>query len=252
VVFDCDGVLIDSEPIASRTLADALQEAGVAMSAARSHAIFTGHSETDIRRKCQQELGVVDTDALFARWHDRLFEEFARSLMAMPGIDAVVADLRRPKCVASNSTMARLQRSLGHLPLWHAFAPGVYSAELVAKPKPAPDLLLHCAAQFGASPARCVMIDDSPHGIEAACAAGMVAIGFADPSDPRPGRPDLLKRAGALCVANGAKELPAALVAAGRAIAEAEAIRPGQCRIVMVHLLGEKFYQPPGSTGVER
>jgi HAD superfamily hydrolase (TIGR01509 family) len=222
VIFDCDGVLIDSEPIASRTLAEALQGYGVSITAEEAHAKFTGNSESVIAGMCARDYGLEDVPALFALWRERLFAEFATSLRPMPGISEVVAALTRPKCVASNSTLLRLENSLGHLDLWHHFAPKVFSAEMVARPKPAPDLLLHCAGAFDAAPGRCVMIDDSTHGIAAALAAGMVAIGFVDPADPRPHRGQLLADAGAFAVANGAGELMSILQDAGRVLQAAD------------------------------
>ncbi|RWX18308.1 HAD family hydrolase [Rhizobium hidalgonense] len=211
VIFDCDGVLIDSEPIASRTLAETLQGAGIAISAAEAHAKFTGNSESIIAEMCRRDYGIIDIAELFQTWHLHLFDEFARSLTPIPGISAIVHNLNRPKCVASNSTMQRLRNSLGKLDLWTAFGDGVFSAEVVPRPKPAPDLLLHCAERFRARPAKCVMIDDSPHGVAAAVAAGMTAVGFVDPADPRPGRRAVLDAAGAVAIATGADELAAIL-----------------------------------------
>ncbi|MBV2143614.1 HAD-IA family hydrolase [Falsochrobactrum sp. TDYN1] len=211
VIFDCDGVLINSEPIASRTLAEMLQEAGVPISAEEAHVRFTGSSESIIRAVCEKEYNITDIAARFENWHARLFDEFARSLEPMPGIIDVVTSIDRPKCVASNSTLERLRKSLGRLTLWNQFNPDIFSAEMVARPKPAPDLLQLCAEKFGARPEHCVMIDDSPHGVSAAVAAGMVAVGFVDPFDPRPGRASLLSADGALHVVEGATELPAAL-----------------------------------------
>ncbi|MDF0697053.1 HAD-IA family hydrolase [Rhizobium sp. MC63] len=211
VIFDCDGVLIDSEPIASRTLAETLQGAGIAISAAEAHVKFTGNSESIIAEMCRREYGISDVEALFERWHRHLFQEFERSLTPIAGIAEVVNNLDRPKCVASNSTMRRLRNSLGKLDLWCAFGEDVFSAEFVSRPKPAPDLLLHCAERFQARPGKSVMIDDSVHGVAAAIAAGMTAIGFVDPADPRPGRRAVLDAAGAAAVATGAGELTAIL-----------------------------------------
>ncbi|TKT76376.1 HAD family hydrolase [Aquamicrobium sp. LC103] len=216
VIFDCDGVLIDSEPIASGTLAESLRTAGIDITAAESHVKFTGNSVSIIRQMIKDDYAVADVDALLSSWHDTLFEAFAERLAPMPGILDVVSGLSRPKCVASNSSMQRLKRSLGHLELWDHFTPRVFSADAVARPKPAPDLLLHCAREFSVDPSRCVMIDDSPHGVEAAVAAGMVPIGFVDPTDPRPGRANILRSSGAVAVANGASELPAALLVASK------------------------------------
>lgn len=207
IIFDCDGVLIDSEPIASRTLAVALQGAGIAITPGESHRIFTGNAESDIRRICAETYGLDEVDAVFSRWHASLYSEFAVSLKPMAGMVELVAGLSVPKCVASNSTFARLEASLGRTALWPLFAPHIFSAQAVPRPKPAPDLLLHCAKAFAVPPSRCIMVDDSPHGIASAGSAGMLAIGFVDENDPRRGRADLLAGAGAAQVAHGAVEL---------------------------------------------
>lgn len=206
VIFDCDGVLIDSEIIASRTMAEALGEFGVTMTQSEAHVTFTGNSEQDTRLYCTEKLGVADLDALFTSWWKRLYKGF-EAIEEIEGIADIVTNLDRPVCVASNSSLHRLTRSLGRVGLWKAFHGNVFSADHVARPKPAPDLLLHCASEMGANPVRCVMIDDSPHGVEAAVAAGMVAIGFVDLKDPRPGRVEVLREAGALLVASGSGEL---------------------------------------------
>jgi HAD superfamily hydrolase (TIGR01509 family) len=207
VIFDCDGVLIDSEPIASRTLAIALQKAGVSITPAEALRVFTGNSEQHIRQMCIDDYGLEDVETTFADWHERLKIAFARDLQPMAGMVELVSDLTLPKCVASNSRIARLKQSLGQTALWPMFAPHIYSAEHVERPKPAPDLLLYCARQFDCAPDKCAMIDDSPHGIEAARAAGMLAIGFVDPNDPRAGRPEILQRAGAHHVVIGTNSL---------------------------------------------
>lgn len=211
VIFDCDGVLIDSEPIASRTLAVALQKAGIAITPAEALHVFTGNSEAIIRQMCIDDYGLKDVDATFADWHETLKVAFATDLAPMKGMAELVSSLTLPKCVASNSRIARLRQSLGNTALWNMFAPHVYSAEQVERPKPAPDLLLHCARQFGSAPENCAMIDDSAHGMDAARAAGMLAIGFVDPNDPRPGRQDILARAGADHVVTGVEGLSALL-----------------------------------------
>jgi HAD superfamily hydrolase (TIGR01509 family) len=207
LIFDCDGVLIDSEPVASKVLQEALQSAGVSISVGEVHSRFTGFAEADARRICVEELGLADPDAVFQEAGSRLYGEFARSLALMPGIAELIEALPVRKCVASNSGMERLHKSLGLFDLWDAFAPHIFSADMVARPKPAPDLFRLCASKLGAEPARCVVIDDSPHGITGAVAAGMTAIGFVDPADPRKGREAVLAAAGATAVATGADEL---------------------------------------------
>lgn len=207
LIFDCDGVLIDSEPVASRVLWQTLTEAGVSISLAEVHRRFTGYSERDAHRICVEELGIADPAPVFAATRDALYPAFQRSLRPMQGIEAVVRALPQQKCVASNSTLERLRASLGLFDLWNAFEPHIFSAEMVAAPKPAPDLFHLCAETLGVDPSRCVVVDDSPHGIVGAVAAGMRAIGFVDPADPREGRHAVLSGAGAMLVATGADEL---------------------------------------------
>lgn len=213
LIFDCDGVLIDSEPVASGMLAQALQRAGISLSHAEVHRRFTGLSGEAGRRLCIEELGLADPDRVFADAKSALYEEFSRSLQPMAGMEKLVRDLKQRKCVASNSDMERLRRSLGLFDLWTEFAPHIYSAEMVARPKPAPDLFLLCAENLGVEPRHCLVIDDSALGIAGAVAAGMAAIGFVDPADPRSGRHEALKAAGALQTVEGAGELANALEA---------------------------------------
>ena len=207
LIFDCDGVLIDSEPISSRTLAKALRDAGAAITDEEVLVRFTGNSESVIRRICTEEYGITDLETVFAAWYQDIFPEFARTLQPMPGMERLVRSLPHRKCVASNSSTDRLSKSLGLLDLWHDFAPSIFSSDCVARPKPAPDLFHFCAETLSVDPERCVVIDDSAHGITGATAAGMTAIGFVDPADPRPGRAGILKDAGAIFVATGAAEL---------------------------------------------
>jgi len=211
LIFDCDGVLIDSEPVASGMLAQALQRAGVALSHAEVHRRFTGLSREAGRRLCTEEFGLADPDRVFADAKSALYAEFSRSLRPMAGMEELVRNMGQRKCVASNSDMERLRRSLGLFDLWTEFFPHIYSAEMVARPKPGPDLFLLCAKNLGVAPHRCLVIDDSELGIAGALAAGMAAIGFVDPADPRPGRHEALKAAGALQTVEGAEELARAL-----------------------------------------
>ena len=230
LIFDCDGVLIDSEPASSRVLAKALQDAGVAITPAEVLKRFTGYSVTDAKQICRTEFGVSDCDGVFARFHDNLYAEFAASLMPMPGVEQLVASLEVRKCVASNSTMDRLRHSLGLFALWSEFAPNIFSADMVARPKPAPDLFLFCAEKLGIDAKKCLVIDDSPHGIAGALAAGMTAICFIDPADPRPGREAVLAGAGATAVVTGAEELAKAFERMGPGIFRASRHTPTAAR----------------------
>jgi HAD superfamily hydrolase (TIGR01509 family) len=212
LIFDCDGVLIDSEPVAIGSLARALLSAGAVVSVADVHRRFIGLPEDQIRQICIDEFGLLDIDRVLASWRLEIYDEFKRSLRPMDGMPALVRSLPVARCVASNSTTERLRLSLGLFDdLWTQFAPHVFSADMVERPKPAPDLFLFCARTFGSAPARCVVIDDNVPGIVGAVAAGMTAIGFVDPNDPRPGRRHTLEKAGAAYVAEGAAELAAIL-----------------------------------------
>lgn len=212
VIFDCDGVLIDSERIASGSMSETLVEFGVDVTPHEALAIFTGNSERDSRAKCL-ELGVTEIDEFWRARSKRLYQGF-EGLTEMAGISEAIAAINRPICVASNSSLFRLTRSLGRLPLWQTFKGQIFGADLVQRPKPAPDLLQLCASEMGAAPERAVMIDDSAHGIRAAIAAGMVPIGFVDPNDPRPERKAFLQKCGARFVAVGANEIRPCLQAA--------------------------------------
>lgn len=227
IIFDCDGVLIDSEPAASRVLWQALTRSGISISLEDVHRRFVGHSEADARRICIEELGASEPDRIFAEARDDLYAEFSRSLAPMAGMSELVRDLDTLKCVASNSDMERLERSLGLFDLWAAFAPNIFSADMVARAKPAPDLFYLCAAKLGVAPAGCLVIDDNPHGVAGALAAGMTAIGFVDPNDMRPGRAEVLLAAGAHGVATGVAELAVLL---NRNPAGASARPPGRPR----------------------
>lgn len=210
VIFDCDGVLIDSEPLASRTLAEALSAAGLPFTATEALLTFTGKSESQIRAELAAR-GLTDPSPTLADWQQRLFAAFRTELRCMEGIEALLDLLAQKICVASNSGMARLEGSLGLTPLWARFAPHVYSGADMPRPKPAPDLVQHCLARMDTPATRAVMIDDSATGILAARAAGCHAIGFVAPGDPRPDRARALRDAGAHDVAHGTAELAALL-----------------------------------------
>lgn len=207
LIFDCDGVLIDSEPVASRVLWQSLTRAGVVISQRDVHERFTGSSESEARRICVEELGVGEPDTVFADVRSNLYSEFRRSLRPMAGMEDFVATLDCAKCIGSNSSVERLEESLKLFGLWDAFAPNIFSAEMVARGKPAPDLFYFCAAKLGVEPRSSIVVDDSAHGVVGAVAAGMTAIGFVDPSDPRRDRRKLLLDAGASDVATGTDEL---------------------------------------------
>jgi HAD superfamily hydrolase (TIGR01509 family) len=208
LIFDCDGVLIDSEPLASRVLAESIYRvSGIAISPREALIAFTGASADETQTIMRERYGINDPATVMADYDAHLFPQFHRHLKEMAGISQVLDALDIRKCVASNSRLERLVNSLGILPIWRHFAPHVYGADMVACGKPAPDLPLLCLERCGVDPERALFIDDSPHGIIAAKAAGIRAVGFIAPNDPRTGRADLLLGAGADHIARGAGEL---------------------------------------------
>jgi HAD superfamily hydrolase (TIGR01509 family) len=181
VIFDCDGVLVDSEVLALEVELKALAEIDLAYDGGEFRARFMGMSnsaffdalEADHRVRHGRDLPQGFRDMCHARyqaeWH-RLAE--------VPGARAAVERVSLPKAVASSSTREALARKLRQTDLWSLFAPHVYSADHVANAKPAPDLFLHAADALGIDPSLCLVLEDSANGIAAARAAGMTVWGF--------------------------------------------------------------------------
>lgn len=180
VVFDNDGVLVDSEEPANRILADLLTELGVPTTFEESVARYLGGTVARVR--AEVERGGVALPADFeSRYEALVLARFERDLTAVPGVARVLdtlAGLGVPVAVASSGTHSRIEASLTRTGLRARFGRSVFSAEDVAAGKPAPDLFLHAAAACGARPARCLVVEDSPFGVQAAQAAGMPVAGF--------------------------------------------------------------------------
>ena len=210
VIFDCDGVLIDSELIACGAISETLADFGISMTQREALDAFVGKSENDVRLDLQRR-GLEDYDKYVASWRENLYAAFATDLKVILGIEALLEQLEAPFCVASNSSHERLERSLGTTSIWSHFSQRVYSADDVERPKPAPDLVQLCLSSCNARPETSVMIDDNASGVTAALAAGVTPIGFVDPNDPRPRREQVLREAGAEIVATGATDLVRAL-----------------------------------------
>jgi len=179
VIFDNDGVLVDSEPIAARVLAELLSENGLSTRPGDAMRDFIGSSMQRVRRVSEERLGHPLPDDFERRYYDTLFRRFQGELGPVPGVREVVRAIATPKCVASSGSPRRIELSLRLVGLWDEFAGRAFSAEAVERGKPAPDLFLHAANTLGASPQRCAVIEDSPLGIEAANAAGMASFGYA-------------------------------------------------------------------------
>ncbi len=214
VIFDCDGVLIDSEAIACGVDAAVLSGLGIPYTADEVMAQFVGKSFADMVAAIEAERGLRLPADFAARVDAALAEAFARELRPIAGIEAVLDGLTARTCVASSSTHKRLALTLGLTDLLRRFPGRVFSAEEVARGKPAPDLFLHAARRCGVAPERAVVVEDSPAGVAGAIAAGMAVIGFTGGSHCGTGHAARLQAAGAAMVVASAAALPEAIAAA--------------------------------------
>jgi HAD superfamily hydrolase (TIGR01509 family) len=186
VIFDCDGVLVDSEPIAQRVEVRLLAKLGLALDETQTRALFKGKTVTEVAAVMERELGLKLEPSWIYEWAMSTAHELARDLREVPGVRAVIEAFAKAgvlSCVASQSLLPRVQLSLAVTGLDRYFPQRVYTASMVARGKPAPDLFLHAARQLGAEPSACVVIEDSPSGVRAGVAAGMTVLGYAAAED---------------------------------------------------------------------
>jgi HAD superfamily hydrolase (TIGR01509 family) len=197
VIFDCDGVLVDSELISCRVHAETLTRHGYPITTEQVAARFLGRSGREARREIEAELGRPLDDRLEAELLDDLLRSFAATLQPIPFITDALDAIAQPVCVASSGTLERIAAALNRTGLYARFAPNLFSAEQVAHGKPAPDLFLYAAARMGVAASRCVVIEDSIPGVTGARAAGMTVLGFHGGSHCAPGTAAALVAAGA-------------------------------------------------------
>ena len=222
VIFDCDGVLVDSERLAAPILAETLTDLGLPTSAADVDRDFKGRSWEHglgvirARRGGEEpwpELRERYRTALFAAFHARL-QPIAGVMEALDALD----DAGIPRCVASSGDHERIRRGLRAAGLLGRFPEGaIFSVDDVANGKPAPDLFLHAAARMGVAPARALAIEDSVTGVTAARAAGMTVFGFAGGGHCGPRHDERLRAAGAALVFTDMAELPGLVASRGAA-----------------------------------
>jgi HAD superfamily hydrolase (TIGR01509 family) len=210
VIFDCDGVLVDSEPIANRVLAEELTRAGLPTTTEESMRAYMGRRTEDWLPLAEQQAGRALGADFVARVRARTLEAFRRELRPVPGVGAALARIRVPACVASSSTPDRLRVALELTGLAGRFVGRVFSASEVERGKPFPDLFLFAARRMGVAPGACAVVEDTERGVQAAIAAGMTAFGYAAASDAA-----ALARAGAR-VFKEMVELPTLLDGAAR------------------------------------
>ena len=211
IIYDCDGVLVDSEVLSNLVLAEMVSRLGHPMDLAGSLRTFAGQSLADVVRTTERLVGSAVPDTWGAEWQRQVLVRFARDLRPVAGVAAAIEASPGLRCVASSSHPERLARSLELTGLAPLFAGHVFSAAAVARGKPAPDLFLHAAATMGVAPARSLVIEDSRTGVLAAQAAGMRVVGFAGASHAGPDHGQALRAAGCDAIVTAMADLPAAV-----------------------------------------
>jgi HAD superfamily hydrolase (TIGR01509 family) len=205
VIFDCDGVLVDSEPLSNRILAERLTAIGLPTTTEQAIQDYMGRSWKTCTETIEARLGGPLPDGWSDGFHAEVFAAFERELEAVAGLPEALDAVHLPTCVASSSGHARIRTALGATGLLGRFDGRIFSATEVEHGKPAPDLFLHAAARMGADPARCIVVEDAPAGAEAGRRAGMPVLGYAGLTAP-----ELLAAEGAT-VFRSMAELPALL-----------------------------------------
>ena len=199
VLFDCDGVLVDSEVIALRVEMEMLAEQGLHFTrdeyAARFMGLSTEAFHAAIDEEARARLGRPISESI--RQSERLRAVMVAEMTVVPGVEAALATLGLPKAIASSGSMKGLQRKLTRTGLWSLFDPHIYGADHVRQAKPAPDLFLHAAAALNTAPVDCLVIEDSRNGVIAARAAGMTVWGFLGGGHADAALGERLKAAGA-------------------------------------------------------
>jgi HAD superfamily hydrolase (TIGR01509 family) len=218
IIFDCDGVLVDSEVISCRAHAETLTRHGYPITPEQVFDRFLGQSMRKATLEIEAELGRRLPDDFHTQVYAEIFRLFAVSLEATPHIDAALAAIMVPVCVASSGPPEKISTSLNHVGLYDRFAPHIFSAVQVKNGKPAPDLFLYAAEQMQTSPARCLVIEDSVAGVTAGCAAGMTVLGFHGGSHCRSNTADTLRAAGAAVTFDDMRQLPELIERIGAAV----------------------------------
>jgi HAD superfamily hydrolase (TIGR01509 family) len=211
VIFDCDGVLIDSEVIANRVKAEELRQLGYAITTEEMIDRFAGISGKETDEAIQHECGFDLPENHRRRVQERILREFHDNLQPIDGIEEALSALKIPVCVASSSSLERIKLTLTTTKLINYFEPHIFSAHMVDRGKPAPDLFLFAAAKMGVASDKCLVIEDSVPGVQAAKAAGMRVFGFYGGTHCSAPHQERLKANGADLVFSDMRELPALL-----------------------------------------
>jgi HAD superfamily hydrolase (TIGR01509 family) len=208
VIFDCDGVLVDSEVISCRAHAEILTRHGYPTTPEQVLHRFLGVSDREARQTIEREIGRDLPGDFEAQVKAATLKFYAGDLKAIAGVAAAIAAIDLPKCVASSGTPEKIRHGLECAGLYEQLAPHIFSATQVKRGKPAPDLFLFAAEKMRAVPSRCLVIEDSVPGVTGAVAADMIVLGFHGGSHCQPGHADKLRDAGAAVLFDDMRQLP--------------------------------------------
>ncbi len=187
VIFDCDGTLVDSEPITARVLIEYLQEFGLELEFEAAHALFVGRDLQSIAAWIKDNHGTQLPDVFPSEFRSRQAVALKESVLPISGAAELLAALEKPFCVASNAPQEKIAINLNVTGLGQFFtADRIFSAYDINVWKPRPDLFLYAAEQLAVDPKNCVVIEDSLAGIDAGLAAGMQVVGYSKNADVQP------------------------------------------------------------------
>lgn len=208
IIFDCDGVLVDSERIANEVFAQILfEECGLSFTLDDMFDTFVGHSSEQCMEIIEQKLGSKPPRGLKSHYKHEIKKALNESVKSVNGIEKVLAEITIQYCVASSGSHEKMKTTLGKTNLLRFFEGKLFSTSDVARGKPNPDIYLHAAKNMGhIDPNKCLVIEDSPLGVKGAVAAGMFVFGYAELMDK-----DKLIQAGAHHTFNEMKKLPATI-----------------------------------------
>jgi len=212
VIFDCNGVLVDSEPLATAIVSQEFKRTGIALTPDMIARYFIGRRPTDMFAELEIAAGRKLPLDVVATIAGEILRRFRVELRAIKHVSYALSWLRGPKCVASSSSIDRIRLSLESTGLIRYFDPYLFSASDMRNGKPAPDLFLHVANKMRIPPAECIVVEDSAIGVAAGVAAGMTAIGFVGGSHAGPQHASHLRTAGARAVISDMRALKGAII----------------------------------------
>lgn len=211
IIFDCDGVLVDSEPLAARAYERVYEKHGMSGVSADVIAQCVGMKQSDIILRIKELTGHQFPEHADGDIWAETKGLFTEALLPTKGLPSFLSGLSAERCVASSSSVERIEHSLAVTGLARYFGSAIFSSSMVKHGKPAPDIFLFAAEKMAADPADCIVIEDSPFGVEGAVSAGMKAIGYIGGSHTYAGHGETLTSRGAAAICSDWTEVGATL-----------------------------------------